>query len=72
MRIGLPLFPVSVEELVNARNRFYWSMRFEVVSQELTHCIYFWRHIYIADRAYLVKCASTLHLGHLNLTEGHW
>ena len=62
---------MGVEELIDAGNRFHWPMRFEVVSQELTNCIYFWRHIYIADRAYFVKSASALHLGHLNLTEGH-
>ena len=47
-------------------------MRFVVISQELTNCIYFWRHIYIADCAYFVKSISALHLRHLNLTEGHW
>ena len=72
MMFRLVLFFVGVQELIDTGNRFYWSMRFIVISQELAHCIYFWRHNYITDRGYFVKCTRALHLGHLNLTEGHW
>ena len=61
---------MGVKELVDAWNRFHRTMRFEVISQELTHCIYFWRHIYVTDRGYFVKCISALHLRHLDLTKG--